>query len=183
MSLINLSKFSLRKKIIINLFASLAVILALLFFIILPTIKKINQIGYEIEAQRVELEKKFIKAQNLKQLSKNLNEIKFELAKLDQVFINKDNELEFITALEKIAAANKIDQKINFGNEDKIYKKIPIQLLTQGNFADQLNYSLNLESMNCYINIKSLEISAVKIIDSNAKGLIQMNILADTYWR
>lgn len=181
-------KLNLRKKIIINLSAFFAVILALLFFIILPTIKEINNIGYEIEAQRIDLEKKFIKAQNLKKLSKNLDNIEPELTKLDQVFVNKNNELGFITALEKIAATNKVAQQINLMDsqpiENGIYKKVPLLLSTQGNFTNQFNYLLGLESLNYYINIKSLEISQVRpIFDNSAKELLQMNISADTYWQ
>ncbi|MFH1233465.1 MAG: type 4a pilus biogenesis protein PilO [Patescibacteria group bacterium] len=188
MGLVIQSKINLRKKIIINLFTPFAIILALIFFIILPTIKEINRINNEIEAQKINLEKKFIKGQNLKQLSKNLKEIEFELTRLDDIFINKNNELEFITTLEKIAATNKVTQKINLGNdqliEGKTYKKVPLQLSTQGNFTNQLNYLLNLESLNYYINIKSLEIFASKaIIDNSAKEPLQMNLSVDTYWQ
>ncbi|MEK7202801.1 MAG: type 4a pilus biogenesis protein PilO [Patescibacteria group bacterium] len=182
----------LRKKILISLFVFFIVILTLLFFIILPAIREINRIGRDIETQRMDLEKKFNRGQNLKQLSKNLNEIEPKLVKLDQIFINKNNELEFITALEKIAATNKINQKITLGNseliEGKIYKKVPIQLLAQGNFIDQLNYLLNLESLNYYINIKSLEISKTKnFIDNSSKDFPQANLnlllSSDTYWQ
>lgn len=192
MKLINLSNISLIKRIVINLIIFLFTIFFLISFLILPTIKDIKRIGNEIETQRTDLEKKFVKVQNLKQLTKNLNKIEPELNKLDQIFINKDDELGFITNLEKIATTNNIDQKINLGGnqliESKIYKKIPLQISTSGSFSDQLNYLINLESLNYYINIKSLEISQEKNnIKNNTEKLPQTNlnflITADTYWQ
>lgn len=192
MKLINLSNISLIKKIITNLIIFLFTIFFLISFFILPTIKDIKHVGNEIETQRTNLEKKYAKVQNLKQLAKNLNKIEPELDKLDQIFINKDDELGFITNLEKIATTNNINQKINLGGnqliENKIYKKIPLQISTNGSFSDQLNYLINLESLNYYINIKSLEISQEKNnIKNNTEKLPQTNlnflITADTYWQ
>ncbi|MDO9399553.1 MAG: type 4a pilus biogenesis protein PilO [bacterium] len=190
MRLINLPKINLFKKIIINLIIFLFIIFALLFFIIFPTINNINHISSDIETQKIDLEKKYIKTQNLKQISTDLNKIKPELSKLDQAFINKNSELDFIALLEKIATKNNVDQKINFGNtqsiENEVYEKIPLQLLIQGSFFDQLNYLINIESLNYYINIKSLEISQQEINTDNKKmpqTLLNLKLIADTYWQ
>ncbi|NCO79963.1 hypothetical protein CO116_01805 [Candidatus Falkowbacteria bacterium CG_4_9_14_3_um_filter_38_19] len=190
--LINILKIDLRKKIIASVLIFLAVILSLIFFIVIPTVKEIKRMGHEIEAQRIDLETKFLKGQNLKQLTKNLNEIEPNLIKLDQVFINQNKELKFITTLEQIANANKVGQKINLGDsqplENQIYKKVPVQLFTQGNFINQLNYLLELESLNYYLNIKSLELSPAGVIAAEAdKEALPVNlkmlISADTYWK
>ncbi|MEK7557648.1 MAG: type 4a pilus biogenesis protein PilO [Patescibacteria group bacterium] len=191
MKLINLPKINLLKKIIINLIIFLSIIFALIFSIILPTIKDINYMGSEIEMQRMNLEKQYIKTQNLKQISANLNKIEPTLSKLDQVFINKNSELDFVTLIEKIATINNINQKINLGSDQSIknetYKKIPLQLSTQGDFINQLNYLISLESLNFYINIKSLEISKQEINIANSEKLsptwLNLKLIADTYWQ
>ncbi|MBU0637110.1 MAG: type 4a pilus biogenesis protein PilO [Patescibacteria group bacterium] len=186
MKLINLPKFSLRKKIIINFSVLLIVIMSLAFFIVMPAMGKIQKINNEIEMQRVYTEKKYVETQKLKQLSNNLNQIKPELNKLDQIFIDANSELEFIITLEKIALANKIDQKININNNQSTknngYKKVSLQLLTQGSFINQLNYLLAIESLNSYINVTSVEISSTK---ANAKNetLLSLLLIADTYWK
>ncbi|MBU0897947.1 MAG: type 4a pilus biogenesis protein PilO [Patescibacteria group bacterium] len=191
MKLINLPKINLLKKIIINLIIFLSIIFTLISFIILPTIKNINHIGSEIEIQKVDLEKKYIKTQNLKQISAELNKMEPMLSKLDQVFINKNNELDFITLTEKIATINNVYQKINLGSDQSIknetYKKIPLQLSIQGDFINQLNYLISLESLNYYINIKSLELSKQEIDITNSKKLpltwLNLKLIADTYWQ
>ncbi|MBU0880206.1 type 4a pilus biogenesis protein PilO, partial [Patescibacteria group bacterium] len=169
----------------------LSIIFTLISFIILPTIKNINHIGSEIEIQKVDLEKKYIKTQNLKQISAELNKMEPMLSKLDQVFINKNNELDFITLTEKIATINNVYQKINLGSDQSIknetYKKIPLQLSIQGDFINQLNYLISLESLNYYINIKSLELSKQEIDITNSKKLpltwLNLKLIADTYWQ
>lgn len=194
----NILKINLTKKIFISFFSLLLFILFILYFIILPTIKTIKTIGDEIQAQRVDLEKKYIRGQNLKQLSENLKKIEPQLAKLDQIFINQNRELEFITTLEHVASENNIIQKINLGSlqplSGQIYQKMPLQLSTQGNFMRQINYLATLEALNYYININSLELlsspaQVVPIVQSqeNMQDINQSNInmiiSADTYWK
>ncbi len=178
----NLLKFNLRKKIFLSLMVFLIIILILLVFIVIPTIRDIKNMSQEIEEQRLDLEKKYIKGQSLKQLAENLKKIEPELVNLDQIFINQNRELEFITTLEEIAARNNINQKINLGAINpagsESFKKTTIQLFTSGSFNDQINYLLNLEALNYYVNINSLELSP-----GGQLGGINMMIGAETFWQ
>ncbi|MCG2691067.1 hypothetical protein L6249_03335, partial [Candidatus Parcubacteria bacterium] len=120
-----------------------------------------------------------------------------DVEKLDRVFINQNQELAFITALEETANKNNINQNINLdlssGAKNNKYDKIPLKLTTQGNFINQFNYLRDLERLNYYLNIKSLDLSAGggasayppldKIIDYGSGANIKMVILADTYWK
>lgn len=193
MSSIYLLKLSLEKKIILSIIFLVLFILSIIFFIILPAVKDIKDIRDDIDSQRIDLEKRYINGQNIRSLSEKLNKVESQIAILDQSFINKNCGLEFITTLEEIADKNKIVQKINLSAQinknDDLYKKIPVQFFTQGNFLNQLNYLIDLEALNYYINIKSIEIISgnFKSLDPNDgdsnQSRVNMIIQADTYWK
>ena len=189
-------KLNLKNKIAASVGCFLLVILGLLYFIIIPTITDIKSMSGEIEEQRIDLEKKYLKGQSLKKLSDNLKSIEPKLDLLNQLFINKNRELEFITTLENRAGLNRLNQKINLSppqaadNQD--FQKAGLQLLLTGKFARQLKYLLDLESLGYYTNIKSLELSPARsqeaVSDEAAASPdgsinVTMFINADTYWR
>ena len=175
-------KFDLNHKITASLIGLLIVILSLIYFIVAPTIKEIKTMGQAIEAQREYLEKKYRKGQNLKQLTENFKKIEPKLELIDQIFINKNRELEFITSLENEANKSQVSQKINLSAPSKEtgpnFKKIGLQLFTKGDFEKQLSYLLGLEHLSYYINIKLLELSPA----GGETNSLNMYLDADTYW-
>ncbi|NCO80066.1 hypothetical protein GW884_02130 [Candidatus Falkowbacteria bacterium] len=188
-------KLNLKNKIAASVGCFLLVIFGLLYFIIIPTIADIKSMSGEIEEQRIDLEKKYIKGQSLKKLSDNLKSIELKLDLLNQLFINKNRELEFITTLENRASLNRLNQKINLSSpqvaDNQDFQKADLQLLLTGKFTRLLKYLLDLESLGYYTNIKSLELSPARsqeaVSDEAAApdNLINvtMFINADTYWR
>jgi Tfp pilus assembly protein PilO len=191
-------KFNLKNKIVASLVGLILVIFSLLYFIVIPTIRDIKTMSNEIEGQRIDLEKKYIKGQSLRQLTENLKKIESKLDMLDQIFINKNRELEFITTLENQANKNWVSQKINLSApqeaENQNFQKTDLQLFTKGSFLGQLQYLLDLEYLSYYINVKLLELSAAgageqtktdsqEISPSPGEtNNINMYINADTYW-
>lgn len=191
-------KLNLKNKITASSVGFLAIILLLIYFIVIPTIKEIKVIGQTIEAQREDLEKKYIKGQSLRQSTENLSKIEPKLELLDQIFINRNRELEFITSLENKANKNQISQKINLSApqkaENQNFQKTNLQLFTKGGFIKQLQYLLDLEHLNYYINIKLLELSPAtggEKAETNIQETspasektnnLNMFIGADTYW-
>jgi len=188
-------KLNLKDNIAASVGCFLLVIFGLLYFIIIPTIADIKSMSGEIEEQRIDLEKKYIKGQSLKKLSDNLKSIELKLDLLNQLFINKNRELEFITTLENRASLNRLNQKINLSSpqvaDNQDFQKADLQLLLTGKFTRLLKYLLDLESLGYYTNIKSLELSPARsqeaVSDEAAApdNLINvtMFINADTYWR
>ena len=176
-------KFDLNHKITASLIGLLIVILSLIYFIVAPTIKEIKTMGQAIEAQREYLEKKYRKGQNLKQLTENFKKIEPKLELIDQIFINKNRELEFITSLENEADKNQIGQKIDLSapqkTENQNFQKTSLRLFTKGDFNRQLQYLVNLENLSYYINIKLLELSPDSGGETNS---LNMYLDADTYW-
>lgn len=156
----------------------------------------------KIEEQKIDLEKKYIKGYGLRQLTENLKKIEAKLNLLDQVFINRNRELEFITALENEANHSQINQKINLSLpkvlENQRFQKSDLRLFTNGEFANQLKYLINLESLSYYINIKSLELSSLRgsgqaalVLENSGQKFLnpknegdQINFLinAETFW-
>jgi Tfp pilus assembly protein PilO len=184
-------KLSLKNKIIASIIILILIILSLLYFIVIPTIIDIKTMGKEIEDQRTDLERKYIKGQSLRQLTENLKKIKPKLELLDKVFVNTNRELEFITSLENEANKNRINQKINLGlpqeTNNKNFQKINLQLYANGGFTRQLKYLMDIESSNYYINIKSLDLSSSPTGAPSASpdeaNYINLFINADTYWK
>lgn len=185
------SNINLQKKLIIINALLLLLVGTIVFFIIIPSVREIKNMRDDIERERIDLEDKYIKGQSLKKLSDNLNIIEPQLDKLDRVFINQNRELEFITTLESAASANGVAQKINLevasGADRGIFKKIPLQLFTQGPFLKQMKYLSDLESLNYYINVYSLELSAAQPLaeaaEPDERGNINMFLTADTFWK
>jgi len=190
-------KFNLKNKIALSSAGFILIIFSLLYFIVMPTVADIKTMGEEIENQRIDLERKYVKSQSLRKLAENLKNIEPNLELLNQIFINKNRELEFITTLENEANLNQISQKINLNPptaaENQDFQKAGLQLLTKGNFAGLFKYLADLESLNYYINVKILEMSSASEKAAGGTGQtdgsrpiggknINLFIDADTYW-
>ena len=189
----NLIKLNLKKKISISIVVSVLIIGGLVYFVVIPIINDIKKMGEKIENQRIDLEQKYIKGQSLKQLTENLKKIEPQLIILDQIFIKQDYELEFITKLEEIAEQNNVSQTINLNtakiNKDKSYQTLPLQLSARGNYKNIMNYLINLEALNYYINIDSIDLSSASTKLSATSEVqttfsnINLTISANTYWK
>jgi len=195
-------KLNLKNKIIASSAGFIAIILCLAYYIVIPTIQEIKAMGNNIEEQREDLEKKYIKGQSLRQLMENFEKIDPKLTYLDKIFANQNRELEFITSLENEANKNQIRQKITLSSPQKTtnqkFTKIKVRLTTEGEFVKQLKYLRDLESLSYYINIISLELSSARrggqtapnyensgqetSASENKSGPINLSAEAETYW-
>lgn len=184
-------KLNLKNKIILSLASFLVFIFIVIYFVIIPSIRDIKNIRDEIEAQRVDLERRYVKGQSLRNLSEKLQKAEEKIHVLDQVFIGKEEGLEFVTTLEGIAGKNGVSQKINLlpslAADNGYYQLVPLQLFPQGNFNQLMNYLVGLETLNYYINIKSLDLSSSSRTAAPEAGAppgnVNLFIAADTYWR
>lgn len=190
------SKLSLKYKIIISLCVFIILAGLSIYFIICPAVNEIKRIGADIKFQMADLEEKYQKGQSLKRLKENLKKIDPETIKLKQAFIDSQNALDFITTLEKIAEKNGVNQNINLVIEQdkkkkntEIVQKVPLQLSVNCSFSKCLKHLFDLERLNYYINIKSLDFSTTQRSFSNSSqdsmpsSNIDLLIFADTYWR
>lgn len=196
MTLANLNKINPKKKLWLITAALLASLLIICYFIIRPTIKEIKDLRAEIIKEKIELEKNINQERKKAKLGAKLKKIKPQLDKLDGIFINQNRNLEFITTLEGIAGKNSIEQKIDLKftktEKNQSYKKIPLTITAKGKINNLINYLVDLETLNYYINIKSLDISQSQTPPhgpssrpgaQKASGGATLTLNADTYWR
>ncbi len=186
-----LSKLSLRNSILLVNAILLCAVAAIIFLVIIPSTEEISKMKQNIMKERIDLEQKYEKGLSLKKLSENLKTIEPRMLALNQTFISANRELEFITALEGIAAKNGVSQKISLGKPaatgDKPYKKTPLNIQIQGSYRNAASYLRDLERSNYYINIKSIEMASAGYVQPNSindgGGGVGATILAETYWR
>jgi Tfp pilus assembly protein PilO len=190
MELKKIVKLDLRKKIVLSISSFLLFIFLVVYFIIFPSVRDIKNIRDEIETQRVDLERRYVKGQSLRKLSEKLEKAEEKIHILDQVFIDQEDGLEFITTLEGIAGKNNINQKINLlqtADNNGYSQMVPLQIFPQGEFSQILNYLVGLETLNYYINIKTMDLSSNARTASPGEekfsGSVGLFITADTYWR
>lgn len=186
----NPKTINFKKKITINIVLLFVFISALIFYLIIPSISNINKMGVEIDALIKDLDNKYYKGQSIEKLDENLKKIEPELENLNKILVSESSEIKFITDLEEVADENNVAQQINFKKADEKNKeKIPIQLTSQGDFLNQINYLEDLERLDYYINVSSLEFSRSSTIsktpaivgDATQNKNINMIISADVY--
>ncbi len=197
-----LQKLNNRQKTMANIALRLVIIAALVFFAIMPAAANIKTIRNNIIAKKIELDKSNTQSQTYSKLAQTLEEISPKLELLDNVFINRNRELEFITTLEGIAQENHVTQTIKLGDPVKdganTYTKVPLSLTLSGSDTDTFNYVVGLENLVYYININSINIQAKSINPrtpaapnqstlnpggTSASAAVDMYISADTFWQ
>lgn len=161
---------TIKKKIAIYILGVSIITSLIIYFVILPTLRDIKKINEAVYAEKIDLEKKYLRGQLLKKTIEDFEKIKPEKDKLKSLFITEGEELTFITALEKVAASHNLNQKLSLqplkDNEEgnNLYYSLPLTITIQGKFIDTLKYLEDLEKLNYYFNILSITIS------TNLKG-------------
>jgi Tfp pilus assembly protein PilO len=132
-------------------------------FVVIPGTVDISNMQTDIEARKNDLELKYIRGDDMNKMMRNLDKASSELDLLKSVYITKGKELEFITAIEKIAADNSISQKINLGASEPFsgnsYSKTSVQINPSGNYENIIKYIKALESLDYYLNISNISLS------------------------
>lgn len=180
------------KKITINILISLVMLLGAIFIFILPAINKLEAAKKTIEEQKISFEKIYIQGQNLRKTSENIKTVEPGLQDLQKIFVKKEEALNFITSLEKIAEKNNIKQKIgNLNYPTSTDKKstfdiVPIQITLSGNFKSLIKYLSDLEKLDYYVSVKNLEILGNGVINvtgiTDQEAIVDMQINANIYW-
>ncbi len=198
----NLKKIHIKQKIAFLILGTVLWIAGVIILIIIPQINSINDLGERIKNHKIYLEAQYENKINEQKNKKKLEIIEKEIKKIDQMFISQNRELEFITTLEEIASRHNIEQKISLEDNNqkeknhKSYKKNRLQLTSQGTFSDLLNYLMDIESLNYYINIQSIEFvsendenknryipAIIQQENINNNNQIMCKITANTYWK
>lgn len=153
---------SLKKKIAISLSTVLAANFLIIYFIIIPTVNEIKNISKAIYAERLDLEKKYQRGQLLRETISNFEKIKSEKEKFAKSFVAEGKELEFITTLEQISEKHNINQSLSLKKSQEkngsknFYHTLPLEINLSGDFIDILKYLNDIEKINYYLNILTI---------------------------
>lgn len=156
---------SIKKKIIAYTLMIAIMIGGVIYGIILPTLKDIQKINDGVLAERIDLEKKYLRGQLLKTTIKNFEKIKPQEDKLDQIYIGQNEELKFITALEDIASRYGVKQDIQLAGETKSNTTsrgpLTLEIVTEGDYLNVLQYLRDIERMPFYFNISKITVNTI----------------------
>jgi len=170
------------KKIIAYTLTVICLILLIIYFIVIPTVRDIKKISSDVYAERLDLEKKYLRGQLLKKTVEDFEKIKPQKNKLLSAFITENQELEFITNLEKIATENKLTQNIRLHQNpddqgDKIFYNLPLEVTAQGDFINIMKYLRDLETLSYYFNINSISLDS----DGQTPLSVSVNLKGSVY--
>lgn len=168
----------IKQKIIISIVVVLSIMGLVIYLIIFPTINEIKGISDAVYAERLDLEKKYLRGQLLRKTIKDFEDIKPKEDKLASIFIVEGEELEFIKILETIASRHNLEQDISFQAIKNVelvkgYYSLPLGLTTKGGFINTLSYLKDLEQLNYYFNVSAITISSVgQEVNTRIEGTI-----------
>ncbi|MDD2807066.1 MAG: type 4a pilus biogenesis protein PilO [Patescibacteria group bacterium] len=154
----------IRQKISLTILTVIILIFGVVYLVIIPTISDIKQISNSVFAERVDLEKKYLRGQLLKKTVADFEKIKPQQDRLNNVFIEAGNELNFVTAIETLAADNGIEQNIRLNasrqNESAFISSLPIEITAIGNFDNVLNFTSAIEKLPFYFNSAAMTLES-----------------------
>lgn len=137
--------------------------LGLCLFVIWPTMARLQKDKMEIYAEKQNLKELLEKGNSIEQNRRNLDKVLTEKSRIDMVFLQVGQELNFITDLESKAKENAVSQIIDFNNDDFLETKetvkiVPLHLEIKGSLQNILTYINALEKLNYYININKINL-------------------------
>ncbi|MBU1178194.1 hypothetical protein KJ903_03155 [Patescibacteria group bacterium] len=176
-----------KQKIYIAVVVIVVALIAITAFLAVPLVQDIYSLTADLQQNRNELAAAEAKGKNLKQIKDNQQVTETNSKKLDQTLISRDNTLDLILPIEKIASKNNVEQKIDIVNVDPdegkksnsqkeeetnyALKDIPylsINISLKGEFKNIASYILDLESIGVYTDITNITISAPKATSSTS---------------
>ena len=175
------------RKTLATIFVLSVFSLIIFFFVIEPTIKDIKAFNDRIQIERVSLENKYTSRRNVKNIIADLKYVTDSIAPLDEkMVIKKGQEVEFISALEKIAETNKLVQKIKISPSvtnggTKLAEKQDLAITLSGNYIDALKYINELEKSDLYIIINSINITSGGSETNGAKSAGEIKAYLEGY--
>lgn len=181
-------------KIFLFFLFSILITVLIVNLIIIPKVNFIKESGHSIVERRKFLEEQYERVKNLKQGKIDIERIQSNIGRLDEVFVNHEQDLEFIQTLEELANKNNVAQNISMSNAQKIkneYEEIILEINLEGSFYNIMRYLIDLETLEHYVNIKSLNINSldrnknleISAEDSSSASRVSCKIVADTYWK
>lgn len=174
-----------KNKFYINIAVILLFFAAITFFIIYPALVEISRVNKEIMNERIKLEKKLALGLNIKKIIQDLEAIEEPAKDLDDIFWEKNNELNFIGNLEAIAAKYDVSLSINsdFSGVDlgSGLNQVEVLITATGHYKPILKFLSELEKQRHYLNFKSLLLAKTKT--GADPTLLSVQLTGQTYFK
>jgi hypothetical protein len=145
-----------RKTILSSIFFSLFILL-ILFFLILPNFNEIKRISKEISQAKIKLEGITKHQEEIEKFKKLYPEIKEDLSKFENSFVNKEIPIDFVEFLEKMAKDLKIQSQISILSSSK--DSISFQIKGVGTPENVFKFIEKVENCNYLIQGERMRIS------------------------
>lgn len=152
---------NLKRKIYLISVLFIFLILGLLFCLISPLFSTIKKDSLEYLSQKENLISTEKKKKELINIEKTYADIEPNLAKIDALFVNPEEPVEFINFLEKSAQELNLSIQISLINKEageKPWPGIYFQIKTAGSFSNFMKFLEKLESAPYLIEVENMNI-------------------------
>lgn len=154
---------TMEKKINTSIIIFLALIVFVNVFIVFPLLGEIKKNSQELISEKknlAALDEQIASLQRFKILYKNLEEI---LKKIDNLFINSEVPIDFISFLEKTARSSSVNIDISPFSSEKADKdpwsSLNFQIVAEGSFSRLSSFLEKIENSPYLIEVQNLTIS------------------------
>jgi len=175
------------KKINLSIIIFVVLISLLISFVIYPSLKEIKKNSKELIYQKENLsnlESKIANLEKFKVLYKSLEEI---LDKIDNLFIDPEVPMDFISFLEENSKDCQLTTEISFlpakRTETDPWPFLLFKITSIGSFSNFLKFLEKLENSKYLIEIQNLSINQTKKSETSSKADIQANLSIKVYSR
>lgn len=172
-----MSKLSYTKRVYIFSGIAAAALVGLLVFIVYPLYQRIITLDEELYNSRVQLAIYQQERTNLEKTQQDYSKIKNDITNISKIFVEREKILDFISALETIAANHSVTQNIDLDappTQTDANESIPVSVSIDGSWQNVLAYLADLESLDYYLVISNLTIN-------QAGGTVRANLSATTF--
>jgi hypothetical protein len=145
-----------KKTILFSVFFLFFVFL-FIFFLILPTLKEVKKTSKEISQTKLKLEGITKRQEEIEKFKKLYPEIKEELSKFENSFVNKEIPIDFVEFLEKMAKDLEIQSQISILSSSK--DSISFQIKGVGAPENVFKFVEKIENCNYLIQVERMRIS------------------------
>ncbi len=155
-------------------------------FLVAPALAEIRLINRQVYEERVRLEKLYVRGQLQKKVRDTFNNVKDELKFLDSILLKENQELQYITALERSAALSGVALEISIGAAkrvpDQTFSTLRLNFEVSGEWTGIMNWLDRVEALPYYTNIRDLAVAVREGKEDSGNRAATVTVGADTYW-
>jgi len=169
-----------KKNFIFPILTIIAVLVIVVVFIIHPNLTKITTISQAIITERIDLENKLSFGINLNKVQRDLEDTAGLEKELEQIYIKKGQELDFITRLENLAEIDGVNVNIDYADFSgktisQNIRAIPLTINFSGDYKNIVNFFQSLETLKNYYNLDLI------VLAKNQQNNLNAQTVGQTY--